>query len=243
MTGSDGGLPPADAVWEVTTSGGLARMHHFGVPRGGARATLVLGHGAGRGVDARELVAIAASLPAADGVEVVLVEQPWHVAGRRVAGAPPTLDKAWTACLRDLKGRNVGVRRLVVGGRSAGARVACRTVAEVRPDALFLLAFPLRPVNRAPLGEAPPSRLPELVAAVEAVPTVIVQGVRDALGEPGEIALGLADAHASARILPVPHADHSFRVAARVHGGQEAALELIVRTARGTALRIQDGQY
>ena len=124
MTPTDGGLPAPDAAWEVETPSGLARMHYFGVPRGGARATLVLGHGAGRGVDSRELVAIAGALPEAEGVDVVLVEQPWHVKGRRVAGAPPTLDKAWTACLRDLKGRSIGVRRLVVGGRSAGARVA-----------------------------------------------------------------------------------------------------------------------
>lgn len=235
--------PPPDAVYEVNTPSGLARLHHHVVPHGGARATLVLGHGAGRGVDARELVAIASALPAAEGVEVVLMQQPWHVEGRRVAGAPTTLDKAWTACLADLRGRGIGVRRLVVGGRSAGARVACRTVEQVKPAALFLLAFPLRPMMRQPLGDPPPSRLPELVEAARAVPTVVVQGTRDNLGEPGEIALGLADASVTARVLPIPEADHSFRVAARVEGGQAAALDLIVRAARATALRIQDGQY
>ena len=194
----------ADAAWEVETPSGVARVHHHMVPHGGARATLVLGHGAGRGVDARELAAIAGSLPEADGVEVVLVEQPWHVSGRRVAGAPATLDKAWIACLKDLRGRGIGVRRLVVGGRSAGARVACRTVTQVEPAALLLLAFPLHRIMRQPLGEPPPSRLPELVEAVRLVPAVVVQGTRDALGEPGEIALGLADANVTARVLPVP---------------------------------------
>lgn len=241
MTSAD--LAPPTEVWDVETPSGVARVHHHGVPHGGARATLVLGHGAGRGVDARELAAIAARLPVDHGIEVVLVEQPWHVSGRRVASAPNTLDKAWTACLHDLRGRGIGVRRLVVGGRSAGARVACRTVDLVQPAALFLLAFPVHPLARNPLGEPPPSRLPELVEAARAVPTVVVQGTRDALGEPGEIALALAAANVTARVLPIPEADHGFRVPMRVAGGQEAALDLIVRAARATALRIQDGQY
>ena len=242
MTPGHSPFAPAE-VWEVDTPSGVARAHHHPVPHGGARATLVLGHGAGRGVDARELVAIAGTLPAEHGVEVVLIEQPWHVSGRRVANAPPALDKAWTACIHDLRGRGIGVRRLVVGGRSAGARVACRTVAHVQPAALFLLAFPVRPLARNPLAEPPPSRLPELVEAIRQVPAVVVQGTRDMLGEPGEIALGLAEANVTARVLPIPEADHAFKVPARVQGGQEAALDLIVCAARAAALRIIDGQY
>src|SRR5215207_4108037 len=80
------------------------------------RGTLVLGHGAGGGIGARDLTALAASLPG-EGITVVRVEQPWRVAGKRAASAPPTLDRAWLAVLAGLP-RDLPV---AVGGRSAGA--------------------------------------------------------------------------------------------------------------------------
>lgn len=227
--------------WEVDTPSGVARAHWHPVPHGRPRATLVLGHGAGRGVDSPDLVAIAGALPA-EGVEVVLVEQPWRVRGNRVAGPAPSLDAAWVACLADLRSRGIGVRRLVAGGRSAGARVACRTVADVQPAALLLCAFPLWPARRTGMRE-PVSRLPELVAAARVVPTVVVQGTADALGSPGEVACGLADAGVTARVVPVPWADHSFAVPARSGATREQAVDLVVRAARATALRIIDGHY
>ena len=233
--------PGGQWTWLVATDGGPARAHHHRVPHGRPRATLVLGHGVGRGVDAPDLVAIAAALPEV-GIEVVLVEQPWHVAGRRLGGPAPTLDAAWQAVLSDLRSRGIGVRRLVCGGRSSGARVACRTVDEVAPDALLLLAFPLWPARRPPLAEAP-SRLPELAAAARTVPTVVVQGTRDRLGAPDEVAVGLAEANVTARVVPVPEADHSFAVPRSAAGSAGDALDLVVRAARATALRIVDGHY
>ena len=119
-------------VLEIQTPDGPARASVHTVAHGGPRATLVLGHGIGRGVDAPDLAAIAAELPL-DGIEVVLVEQPWVVRGARIGGRPEVLDAAWLACMKDLRTRGIGVRRLVVGGRSAGARVACRTADEVEP--------------------------------------------------------------------------------------------------------------
>jgi predicted alpha/beta-hydrolase family hydrolase len=238
-TGSDSG---AAEVWSIDTPSGWARAHHHPAVRGRPRATLVLGHGVGRGVDSPDLRAIAAALPEV-GVEVVLVEQPWHVAGRRLGGPAPTLDAAWRACLADLRSRGVGTRRLVCGGRSSGARVACRTVPEIEPAALFLLAFPLWPARRPPLGEVP-SRLPELVAAARGIPTVVVQGTRDRLGSAEELAVSLAGADVTARVVPVPGADHSFQVPRSAGaGGAQQALDLVVRAARATALRIVDGHY
>lgn len=227
--------------WEVDTPSGVARVHLRSVPHGLPRATLVLGHGVGGGIDAPDLVVIADALPPI-GVEVVLVEQPWRVRGQRLGGPPATLDAAWVACLRDLRGRGVGVRRLVVGGRSSGARVACRTLAETVPDALLLLAFPVWPASRAAM-RAPQSRLPELLGAAATVPTVVIQGTRDPLGSPDEIAVGLADNAITARVVPVPGADHSFAVPVRGSIPREAALELVARAARATALRIIDGHY
>jgi predicted alpha/beta-hydrolase family hydrolase len=229
------------AVWEVDTASGTARVHHHAVGHGRPRATLVLGHGVGRGVDAPDLVAIAAALPAI-GVEVVLVEQPWHVAGRRLGGPGPTLDAAWRDCVADLRGRGIGTRRLVCGGRSSGARVACRTVDEVGPAALLLLAFPLWPARRPPLADAP-SRLPELVAAARRLPTVVVQGTRDRMGPADEVAVGLAEQNVTARVVPIPEADHAFAVPRSSGLPDGAALGLVVRAARATALRIVDGHY
>lgn len=228
--------------WAVQTKAGAGRTHYFPVPHGRPRATLVLGHGVGRGVDSPDLVIIATSLPS-EGIEVVLVEQPWRVAGLRIGGPAPTLDAAWVAAVNDLRSRGIGVRRLVAGGRSTGARVACRTVERVHPDALLLLAFPLHPARWAKLSGPPPSRLPELVEAARTVPTVVVQGMRDPLGRPDEIAVGLADAQVTARVVPVTWADHSFAVPARAPVAADWGLEMVLRTARATALRIVDGHY
>jgi hypothetical protein len=229
-------------TWDVETPSGLARMHLFAVAHGRPRASLVLGHGVGRGVDSIDLVAIAAALPE-DGIEVVLVEQPWRVAGKRLGGAASTLDRAWVSCLRDLRSRGIGTKRLVAGGRSAGARVACRTAEEVAPAALLLLAFPLHPARRSPMSGPAPTRLPELVEAARSVPTVVVQGGRDSLGSPDEIADGLAEAEVTARVVPIWAADHSFHVPVRALTTTEEALDMVVRAARSTALRIVDGRY
>lgn len=166
----------------VETSIGAARVNLSGDGPG----LLVLGHGAGGGVDAPDLVAAAEAADAL-GWRVALVEQPWRVKGRRVAEAPPRLDRAWVEVLATLEGRP-----LVVGGRSAGARVACRTAADVGAHAVLCLAFPLHPPGRPER-----TRLPEL-AAVE-LPVLVVQGEADAFGLPP---------HA----VVVPGADHGFRV-------------------------------
>lgn len=166
----------------VETAVGAARVHLSGEGLG----LLVLGHGAGGGVEAVDL--LAARDAAHDlGWRVALVEQPWRVRGRKVAEAPARLDAAWVDVLATLTGSP-----LVAGGRSAGARVACRTSAVVGADAVLCLAFPLHPPGRPDA-----SRLPELAAV--AVPVLVVQGDRDAFGVPPGATL-------------VPGADHGFRV-------------------------------
>jgi uncharacterized protein len=140
---------------------------------GTAAATLVLGHGAGAGMGSADLMALADGLPPC-GITVIRVDQPWVVAGKRVAPAPATLDKAWLAVVPQLAVKG----RLVVGGRSAGARVACRTAAALGASAVVALSFPLHPPGSAK------SRLGELAGA--GVPTLVVQGDRDPFGRPEE---------------------------------------------------------
>jgi predicted alpha/beta-hydrolase family hydrolase len=137
---------------------------------------VVLGHGAGGGVGARDLVA-ATDVALAAGLRVVLVEQPYRVAGKRSQAPAAQLDAAWIAVITDLRRRRLIAGSLVVGGRSAGARVACRTVADTRGAAVLCLAFPLHPP-----GRPEKSRLHELEAVT--VPTLVVQGESDPFGMP-----------------------------------------------------------
>jgi len=164
---------------EIDTPHGPARTHLDAVD--GARGLLVLGHGAGGGVGARDLVAAADAARAA-GLATALVEQPYRVAGRRSPAPAAQLDRAWVAVVEHLRARGLATGVLVVGGRSSGARVACRTAASVRADAVLCLAFPLVPPRRKNAAAPPQSRLPELDAVT--VPTLVVQGKNDRFGLP-----------------------------------------------------------
>lgn len=141
-------------------------------PSGPALGQLVLGHGAGGGVDAPDLVAVHDAAVAA-GVRVVLVTQPYRVAGRRAPAPAGQLDEAWLSVVGALR---VPELPLIVGGRSSGARVACRTATMLGAAGVLALAFPLHPP-----GKPEKSRAGELP---ETVPTLAVNGDRDPFGVP-----------------------------------------------------------
>ncbi|MGH8825905.1 MAG: alpha/beta hydrolase family protein [Jiangellaceae bacterium] len=183
------------------------------VASGSALGTVVLGHGAGGGIRARDLVALAGSLPES-GITVVRVVQPWLLAGRRVAPAARTLDRAWLAVLETVQRDGP----LAVGGRSAGARVACRTARAVGAVGVVALAFPLHPPGRPER-----SRWDELAGA--GVPTLVVQGDHDAFGRPAEFPPGEHE------LVVVPHADHGMAVPKSQD--QAAALDRVVTTVTG----------
>jgi predicted alpha/beta-hydrolase family hydrolase len=161
---------------DIDTPHGPARahLHTAGDPVG----ALVLGHGAGGGVGAPDLVAATEAALAA-GFSVALVEQPYLVARRRSPAPAPQLDAAWTAVVSRLGEGELDGLPLIVGGRSAGARVACRTAAETGAIAVLCLAFPLHAPGRAAAGK---TRQPELDAVQ--VPCLVVQGRRDPFGMP-----------------------------------------------------------
>ena len=156
---------------ELDTPHGPARAHLH--PVDSPAGLLVLGHGAGGGVGSPDLVGATDAAREA-GLSVALVEQPYRVAGRRSPAPAAQLDAAWSSVISQLPREGLP---LFVGGRSAGARVACRTAAEVGAAAVLCLAFPLHPP-----GKPEKSRLEEL-DAVE-VPTLVVQGERDPFGLP-----------------------------------------------------------
>jgi uncharacterized protein len=163
---------------EVDTPHGPAHVHLHSADE--PAAALILGHGAGGGVASRDLVA-ATNAAISDGVSVALVEQPYRVAGRRSPASARHLDAAWIAVVHHLAAGELHGLSLVVGGRSLGARVACRTVQATGAVAVLCLAFPLQPPRRS--GAAPaPSRLPELDDVT--VPMLVVQGERDRFGIP-----------------------------------------------------------
>ena len=174
-------------------------------------ATLVLSHGAGNGIEARDLAALATALPR-QGVTVALFDQPWRVAGRKIATAPPTLDVGLLAAVEQLRPRGP----FVVGGRSAGARSAARCARGLGAAGCLALSFPLHPPGRPET-----SRVDELTGA--GVPTLVVQGERDPMGTPEEFPEGLD-------LVVVPAADHALRVPAGASLTQAEALDLVVES-------------
>ncbi|WP_107407550.1 alpha/beta hydrolase family protein [Streptomyces griseus] len=198
----------------VGTEAGTARITWF--PAGDARLVLALGHGAGGGVEARDLQALAAALPAR-GVTTALVEQPWRVAGKKLAPAPRTLDAGWRGLWPALTAAALPV---VAGGRSAGARVACRTAGELGAHAVLALSFPLHPP-----GRPEKSRADELLGT--GVPTLVVQGGRDPFGRPEEFPAG---AH---RIVEVPYADHGFAVPKKAPPAAHRPMDVLTAAVAG----------
>ena len=163
---------------EIDTPFGTAKAHLNSTAE--PRAAFVLGHGAGGGVQAKDLAAVAVVAHSV-GMSVALVEQPYRVAGRRSPSPAHQLDAAWSTVIDHLVGGELHGLPLVVGGRSSGARVACRTADAVGAIGVLCLAFPLQPPRRS--GATPAqSRLPELDAVT--VPTLVVQGARDPFGIP-----------------------------------------------------------
>jgi len=180
-------------VLEIETPTGPARVQ-VDEAAGAARAMLVLGHGAGGGVDARDILAVRTAVVAA-GVTVVRVTQPYRVAGRRAPAPANQLDAAWLAVLAALTEAR-GDLPLIAGGRSSGARVACRTAVAGGAAGVVALAFPVH----LP-GRPDKSRLPELDAA--GVPTLAVSGERDPFGVPPE--------GPGRDVVVVPGATHDLR--------------------------------
>jgi predicted alpha/beta-hydrolase family hydrolase len=193
----------------VETDAGTARITWHRAA-GKPRLLLAVSHGAGGGIEARDLRALAAVLPA-HGVSVALVEQPWRVAGKKVAPAPKTLDVGWRGLWPALAKPGLPV---IAGGRSAGARVACRTAVELGAHAVLALSFPLHPP-----GRPEKSRADELLGA--GVPTLVVQGGNDPFGRPAEFPAG------SYELIEVPYGDHSFGVPKRAEITQAEAVALV----------------
>ena len=186
-------------IREIQTPVGMARAHLWRPTR--PHGALVLGHGAGGSSWSADLLALTDLT--AQGWLVVLVEQPWRVAGRRVATPPAQLDVAWLAVMGSLRSGGGGLPRpLVVGGRSAGARVACRTAKAVDADAVLALAFPLHPPGRPERSRASEAR-----RVTEAgTPLVVIQGERDRFGSPQEVRSALGE---GVEVVAV-RGDHSF---------------------------------
>jgi predicted alpha/beta-hydrolase family hydrolase len=179
-------------VREIDTPHGPARVRlHVAEDPVGA---LVLGHGAGGGVDAPDLVAVTEAA-LAERFSVALVEQPYRVAGRRAPAPANRLDEAWSAVVAELCDGELRGLPLVTGGRSSGARVACRTAAATGAVAVLCLAFPVHPPGR------PEKTRADELDAVE-LPVLVVQGERDPFGMP--------TARGERRVVSVP-GNHSLR--------------------------------
>jgi predicted alpha/beta-hydrolase family hydrolase len=189
-------------IIDVPTTLGSGRLTVSEAAR--PRAVVWLGHGAGGGIGAVDLVALAEQLPA-EGFTVARYEQPWRVAGKKIAPRPATLDIAWRETAGAVAEIAAGLP-VVVGGRSAGARVACRTAADLGVAAVICLAFPLHPP-----GKPEKTRREELL--LPTVPILVVQGDRDTFGTAVDLEREVADT-STVRVVPVLGADHSMKVLA-----------------------------
>jgi len=199
-------------VRSVDTPYGEGRLHTRRATS--PMATLLLSHGACGGIESRDLWALADALPA-QGVTVVVFEQPWRGAGRAIATAPPTLDVALTRAADVMRVRTP----LVVGGRSAGARSAARTAKALGASGCLALSFPLH----AP-GKTEPTRLPELRGV--GLPTLVVQGERDPMGRPEEFPGDLPGVD----MVVIPGGDHGLKVPFRGGVTQEEAMGIVVES-------------
>ena len=217
---------------EIDTPHGPARAHLDRVAA--QRGLLVLGHGAGGGVGARDLAAAVEAARTA-GLATALVEQPYRVAGRRSPAPAGQLDTAWVAVVEHLRASGLATGVLVAGGRSSGARVACRTAEATGAAGVLCLAFPLQPPARA--GRPPaPSRLTELEAV--SLPTLVVQGASDRFGVPPE---------GPGRTVAVVRGDHALRsdlgaVSDAVRAWLERLLHDPVRRSAGARARVGRGR-
>ena len=172
-------------------------------------AALVLNHGAGGGIDSPDLEALAETLPR-NGVSVLRLEQPWKVAGKKMAPRPEVLDECLVAAVNTIRVRSP----LVIGGRSAGARSAARCARTLGATGCLALSFPLHPP-----GRPEKSRLAELDGV--GLSTLVVQGERDPFGRPEEFP-------ARYELTVVPGGDHSFNVTKRGAISQDDALGIVV---------------
>jgi predicted alpha/beta-hydrolase family hydrolase len=182
---------------EIETPHGQANAHLHIADE--PQAALVLGHGAAGGVSSPDLVTVT-EVARSERISVGLVEQPYRVAGRRSPAPARQLDAAWTAVVEQLIAGELRGLPLLVGGRSLGARVACRTAEASGAVAVLCLAFPLQPPRRRSAAAPTPSRIGELDAVK--LPTLVVQGARDRFGIP--------PATANRTVVEVP-GDHSLR--------------------------------
>ncbi len=212
-------VAPAAELIMVDTPQGSGRLHVDRTDSPGGRV-LLLGHGAGGGVNAVDLAALAAALPA-QGISVVRYEQPWRVAGRKVAVLPPKLDEAWTSAVAAVR-TELAPRWLGFGGRSAGARVACRTADGLGADAVVCLSFPLHPPGRPER-----TRLPELLTP--SVPVLVVQGDRDTFGSADDVR-SQTRVRPGIAVVAVIGADHGMKVARGNVLGPAGVRRLVVDT-------------
>ncbi|QLY30865.1 alpha/beta family hydrolase [Nocardia huaxiensis] len=179
----------------IDTSAGPAEVEIDRPGKKKPKFLLVLTHGSGGGVDAKDLLAVRDSAVELGGA-VALVTQPYRVAGRRAPGKADVQDAAWLEIIAALR-QEFTKTPLIQGGRSNGARVACRTAREAGARGVLALSFPLHPP-----GKPEKSRREELLAPGD-IEVLVINGSRDPFGIP--------DAADAAEVHVVQGQAHSYR--------------------------------
>ncbi|MEO8107734.1 MAG: alpha/beta family hydrolase [Actinomycetes bacterium] len=191
---------------------------------------MALGHGAGGGIDAPDMLVLTAGLVAGRAV-VARFEQPWKVAGRRIAGPATHLDEAWVQGVHALAALSLNTLPLIVGGRSTGARVASRTGCDVGALGVVALAFPLHPPRRPDRSRA---------GELSRLPTLVIQGGRDAFGDGAAVSASGALGR-NLTVVDIAGADHGLRVGRAGPITQPEADEIVGLAGRRWMLQLLAG--
>jgi len=137
---------------------------------------LVLTHGSGGRVASPDVLAVQDAALGL-GAVVALVTQPYRVKGQRAPGSAERQDAAWAEVIAALRTSVGPGLRLIQGGRSNGARVACRTAQAVGARGVIALAFPLHPPGR-------PERSRAAELAMAGTDVLVINGRNDPFGIP-----------------------------------------------------------
>ena len=211
---------------DVSPSEQVTAIVYPAAARDAADISLILAHGAGASQTSGFMVRIAGAL-AMRGIETITFNFAYSEAGRRLPDRNDKLEACWRGVIAAHRGGSLGgnrpLRRLAIGGKSMGGRIASQ-VAAADPDAiagLVLLGYPLHPPGRP---DKPRSKhLPAIPA-----PMLFVQGSRDAFGTPDELTPILATLTTPARLCVVEGGDHSFKVAKKAALSQDQVYEFIL---------------
>jgi predicted alpha/beta-hydrolase family hydrolase len=185
----------------------------------GARDLVVLAPGAGAGMTHPFMESFAGGLSAAD-LAVLRFDFLYTELGKKAPDRAPVLEATFEAVAE--KAGKLGHKRVFLGGKSMGGRIASQVVARGRAaDGLVFLGYPLHPPGK-------PERLRDAHLYGIQIPMLFVEGTRDPFCPLDTLKTVRSRLTASAEVAVIEDGDHSFKVRKSSGRSTEAAWEEVV---------------